>query len=174
MEDSEHPGTAITNTNNVPDDTTLANNEDSDGDSLSDSEEYLLGYNPIHPDTDTDGMPDGWEYSMDLNATDPQDAQMDEDEDELPNLWEYQMGLNATDPQDASEDKDNDGLSNLQEYNYGLNAINPDFVRSRRFVPRKATPLFEEWKEGEFQLLAPHEELREIGMMIEIFGILPC
>jgi len=48
-----------------------------------------------------------------------------------------------------------------------LNEINPDFVRSRRFVPRKATPLFEEWKKGEFQLLSPHEELREIGTMIE-------
>jgi radical SAM superfamily enzyme YgiQ (UPF0313 family) len=52
-----------------------------------------------------------------------------------------------------------------------LNAINPDFVRSRRFVPRKATPLFEEWKEGEFHLLSPHEELREIGMMIENLDI---
>jgi radical SAM superfamily enzyme YgiQ (UPF0313 family) len=52
-----------------------------------------------------------------------------------------------------------------------LNAINPDFVRSRRFVPRKATPLFEEWKKGAFQLLAPHEELREIGMMIEKLNI---
>ncbi len=48
-----------------------------------------------------------------------------------------------------------------------LNAINPDFVRSRRFVPRKATPLFEEWEKGEFELLSPHEELREIGMMVE-------
>jgi radical SAM superfamily enzyme YgiQ (UPF0313 family) len=52
-----------------------------------------------------------------------------------------------------------------------LNAINPDFVRSRRFVPRKATPLYEEWKEGRFQLLSPHEELREIQMMIEHLGI---
>jgi len=53
-----------------------------------------------------------------------------------------------------------------------LNAINPDFIRSRRFVPRKATPLFEEWKKGEFQLLSPHEELREIGMMIENLNIM--
>jgi len=52
-----------------------------------------------------------------------------------------------------------------------LNEINPDFVRSRRFVPRKATPLFEEWKKGEFQLLSPHEELREIGMMVENLDI---
>ncbi len=52
-----------------------------------------------------------------------------------------------------------------------LNAINPDFVRSRRFVPRKTTPLFEEWKKSEFQLLSPHEELKEIEMMIENLGI---
>jgi len=52
-----------------------------------------------------------------------------------------------------------------------LNAINPGFVRSRRFVPRKATPLFEEWKKGEFQLLSPHEELREIGIMVENLDI---
>ena len=52
-----------------------------------------------------------------------------------------------------------------------LNEINPDFVRSRRFVPRKATPLFEEWKKGEFQLLSPHEGVREIGMMIENLDI---
>jgi len=52
-----------------------------------------------------------------------------------------------------------------------LNEVNPDFVRSRRFVPRKATPLFEEWKKGEFQLLSPHEELREIGIMIENLDI---
>jgi len=48
-----------------------------------------------------------------------------------------------------------------------LSAINPDFVRSRRFVPRKGTPLHEEWKKGKFQLLTPHEELREIKVMIK-------
>ncbi|UCE29810.1 MAG: radical SAM protein, partial [Candidatus Bathyarchaeota archaeon] len=48
-----------------------------------------------------------------------------------------------------------------------LNKINPDFVRSRRFVPRKGTPLYEEWKEGSLQLLSPHETLREILMMVE-------
>ncbi len=48
-----------------------------------------------------------------------------------------------------------------------LNEINPDFVRTRRFVPRKGTPLYEEWKRGAFELLSPHEELREIRMMVE-------
>ena len=52
-----------------------------------------------------------------------------------------------------------------------LNEINPDFVRSRRFVPRKATPLFEDWKKGEFQILSPHEELREIQTMIKHLDI---
>jgi radical SAM superfamily enzyme YgiQ (UPF0313 family) len=53
-----------------------------------------------------------------------------------------------------------------------LNEINPDFSRSRRFVPRKATPLFEEWKKGEFQLLSPHEQLREIGKLVENLNII--
>ncbi|NHW44260.1 MAG: radical SAM protein [Candidatus Verstraetearchaeota archaeon] len=48
-----------------------------------------------------------------------------------------------------------------------LNEVNPDFVRTRRFVPRKGTPLYEEWKRGTFELLSPHEELREIRMMVE-------
>jgi len=52
-----------------------------------------------------------------------------------------------------------------------LNEINPDFARSRCFVPRKATPLFEEWKKGEFQLLSPHEQLKEIEKMIENLNI---
>lgn len=52
-----------------------------------------------------------------------------------------------------------------------LNEINPDFVRSRRFIPREGTPLHAEWKNGEFQLLSPHEELREIQMMIERLNI---
>lgn len=48
-----------------------------------------------------------------------------------------------------------------------LNEVNPDFVRTRRFIPRKRTPLYEEWRNGIFQLLSPHEELREIRMMVE-------
>ncbi len=51
-----------------------------------------------------------------------------------------------------------------------LNEINPDFVRSRRFIPRKATPLYEKWKKGEFQLLSPHEELREIQIVMKLLN----
>ena len=48
-----------------------------------------------------------------------------------------------------------------------LNEINPDFVRTRRFVPRRGTPLYEEWKRGTFELLSPHDELKEIRIMVE-------
>ncbi|MCW4021140.1 MAG: radical SAM protein [Candidatus Bathyarchaeota archaeon] len=48
-----------------------------------------------------------------------------------------------------------------------LNEINPDYARIRRYVPRAGSPLLEEWKNGAFQLLSPHEELREIQMMIK-------
>lgn len=47
-----------------------------------------------------------------------------------------------------------------------LNEINPDFIRSRRFLPHKGTPLFDEWKKDKFQLLTPHEVLKEIEMMV--------
>ena len=48
-----------------------------------------------------------------------------------------------------------------------LDEINPDFIRSRRFIPLKNTPLLKEWEEGKFQLLSPHEELKEIRLMVE-------
>ena len=48
-----------------------------------------------------------------------------------------------------------------------LSTIDPEFIRSRKFVPRKNTPLYEEWRNGEFRLLSPHEELREVQVMIE-------
>ncbi|MEM2104617.1 MAG: hypothetical protein QW717_07000, partial [Candidatus Bathyarchaeia archaeon] len=48
-----------------------------------------------------------------------------------------------------------------------LNRINPDFVRSRRFIPRRGTPLYKEWENGTFQLLSPHEELKEIQLMVK-------
>ena len=50
-------------------------------------------------DGDTDGDPTG-----------------DQDGDSVPNDWENKYGLDATDPQDANIDSDGDGLSNLEEY----------------------------------------------------------
>jgi len=48
-----------------------------------------------------------------------------------------------------------------------LNEINPHFIRSRPFVPRHKTPMFEAYQKGEFELTSPHERLQEIRLMIE-------
>jgi hypothetical protein len=67
---------------------------DTDEDGLSDLREYQRGTDPNDPDTDGDGMPDGWEVA---NHLDPlvNDANEDPDEDGLSNFEEY---LSRTDP----------------------------------------------------------------------------
>jgi len=48
-----------------------------------------------------------------------------------------------------------------------LNAFSPEFIRLRTYVPRPETPLYEDYQRGAFQLLSPHEALREIRLLIE-------
>jgi len=63
---------------------------------------------PDDPDTDGDGMPDGWEWDFGLDARDADDAQEDPDNDTLVNVDEWLAG---TDPQSPDTDTDliNDG-----------------------------------------------------------------
>jgi len=94
--------------------------------------------NPLLSDTDSDGMPDGWEADHDLDplvddaaadadadgltnlqeygyTTDPKVA--DTDLDGMPDGWEVTHGFNPL-LDDAGADADADGLTNLQEYIY--------------------------------------------------------
>jgi len=48
-----------------------------------------------------------------------------------------------------------------------LNKINPDFIRIRTFLPKINTPILEEIKLGEFQVLSPYEALRETYRLIK-------
>lgn len=48
-----------------------------------------------------------------------------------------------------------------------LSAISPDFIRLRTFVPVPGTPLYEDYRQGQFQLLSPHEALREVRLLVE-------
>ena len=106
--------------------------DDPDGDGMTNKQEYTMSedfraasvedlsygnaaawLNPNDPDTDADGMPDGWEFFNQLNPLDPSDATGDLDEDQLENLYEYIYG---TDP--ADEDTDGDGLPDGWEVKY--------------------------------------------------------
>ncbi|MFO7600235.1 MAG: radical SAM protein [Candidatus Desulfacyla sp.] len=48
-----------------------------------------------------------------------------------------------------------------------LNAVNPDFIRIRTFLPKIDTLLLHQIRKGRFQVLSPHEALRETGEIIE-------
>ena len=67
---------------------------DWDNDQLNDKGEYLNSTDPKRPDTDGDGMPDGWEVEHRLDPI-SNDADKDPDRDGITNLREYQ---NGTDP----------------------------------------------------------------------------
>lgn len=48
-----------------------------------------------------------------------------------------------------------------------LSEFSPDFIRLRTFVPVPTTPIYEDYVTGKFQLLSPHQALREIRLLIE-------
>ena len=48
-----------------------------------------------------------------------------------------------------------------------LSAISPDFIRLRTFLPKVNTLLLHQIKKGQFQILSPHEVLRETMQIIE-------
>ena len=74
---------------------------DADGDGLTNAVEIVIKTDPVNSDSDSDGMPDGWELFY---------------------------GLNPLSPADANQDADSDGLTNLQEFLGGTNPRNPDKV----------------------------------------------
>ncbi|MGB1587777.1 MAG: transglutaminase domain-containing protein [Poseidonia sp.] len=67
---------------------------DQDGDGLTYGLEYLMNTAPNDPDSDNDGMPDGWEWKYGLDP------------------------LSSSGMDGAVADPDGDGMSNLQEYLY--------------------------------------------------------
>ncbi len=104
-------------------------NADPDGDSLTTLEEFTIYHtNPAQPDTDGDGMNDGWELLYGFNPlvnnqtdADPDNnLDVDPDNDGLPNRLEEQLNTN---PLDA--DTDGDGFSDKVENESASNPTNP-------------------------------------------------
>jgi Concanavalin A-like lectin/glucanases superfamily/Bacterial TSP3 repeat len=97
-------------------------NDDPDGDLCSNLSEYRAGTNPnsasSYPDTDADGLPDGWETyyfpSLTLAQVSPSD---DPDGDYSTNLQEFQAG---SDPNNYGSfpDTNNNGVSDGWEKHY--------------------------------------------------------
>jgi len=114
---------------------TALNIADTDEDGASDYKEFRWwgGYwsadpdnDGLHmlldPDSDNDGMPDGWEMDNRLLPAQSRDAQEDPDGDGLTNVEEYQHGTNP-----KAADTDGDGLSDGDEVNiYGSDPLVPD------------------------------------------------
>ena len=47
-----------------------------------------------------------------------------------------------------------------------LNAVNPDYIRVRTFLPKMNTRMLHQIRKGKFQLLTPHEVLKELSLII--------
>ena len=48
-----------------------------------------------------------------------------------------------------------------------LNKINPDFIRIRTFLPKINTPILNDIKSGDFEILSPHDVLKETYNLIK-------
>ena len=83
---------------------------DSDGDGLTNLQEYQRLTNPRNPDTDGDGIPDGLEVTQGLDPLNPADALADKDGDGLSNWTEFRLGSNI-----GLADEDRDDLNDYQE-----------------------------------------------------------
>lgn len=77
-------------------DTSQESEGDYDSDGLKNLGEYQHGTDPTNPDTDYDGIPDGWEVNYGFNPLDASDSNADSDGDGLTNLEEYLGGSDPT------------------------------------------------------------------------------
>jgi chitodextrinase len=84
-------------------------------------QEYLKGTIPVQADTDSDGMPDGWEIYNGLNPNYANDAKTDLDKDGLTNAGEY---MNHGNPNII--DTDSDSLWDGAEVTKGTKVDNSD------------------------------------------------
>ena len=99
--------------------------EDSDGDGIPNRmEETLYGTSKLSPDTDGDGLGDGWEIENGLDPLDSGEARITELTFENPDADSEAGDQNETfpDPDNGPNgDPDRDGLTNIEEAEIGTN-----------------------------------------------------
>lgn len=160
---------------------------DEDRDGLTTLEELAAGTLVSDPDTDKDGMPDGFEVENGLNPVDSTDAADDQDNDELNNADEYIYESKINDP-----DTDKDGFKDGAEVKNGFNPAGPgELVRKQddiqdqiplpvadglvRIVSENFDPQFIRIKEGESLTFKNEDTISHsvTGPEIETGNILP-
>lgn len=111
---------------------------DTDGDTLTNLQEYQRATHPRLKDMDADGVND----NLDVFPGNPTEwldfdrdgvgnnADLDDDNDGMPDSFEMAYGLNPFSPSDSALDSDADGMSNLKEYQHGTNPNIADAGRS--------------------------------------------
>jgi hypothetical protein len=107
---------------------------DFDQDGLSNINEIRpqngLATHPLNPDTDADGLKDGWEIQYGLNPNDPIDANLDPDNDGLTNLEEQALGTDPNNP-----DSDGDGITDGGENDQNSDPNDPsDTPKAEWFI----------------------------------------
>lgn len=105
---------------------------DSDGDGLTDYEEYLLGSNPYVADTSGDGVPDGWLVVHGYNPNNDHENIMFGDSDvTVPDAY----NLGVQDHPDATlEDLDGDGVPNIHDADPNDHEIDWEKTPETRYV----------------------------------------
>jgi hypothetical protein len=109
-----------------------------DSGTMNDFDEIVYhGTNATMWDTDTDGMPDGWEVYYNFQPKNSSDAYGDDDDnleewthdcdpfdndtdgDGCHDDWEVLYGFDPSDPDDGDDDPDGDGMENWEEFEKG-------------------------------------------------------
>ena len=122
-------------TDQVPGPGETLDTADFDGDGISNLDEItsVPQTNPLNPDTDGDGLPDGWELAHGLNPTDSTDAASTFTGSTSTNLQAFNAGvqgnLNAT-----LTNKDGDGVEDLYDADPNDGVINWNKTSDPKFV----------------------------------------
>jgi hypothetical protein len=138
---------------------------DDDNDGLLDTDEAIIGTDPLNADTDDDLLLDGSESDY---GTDPLDA--DSDDDGLTDGTEVDMAVNGgigVDPLDP--DSDDDGLLDGVEVDLGTMPDNPDTDGDGLNDGVDPTPLDPgapgSWIEGELRATAETVDFFDLGLI---------